>query len=208
MKIKILLTALLMTGLSQIGLSQNIDKEALKLRAAQKVKQMTDNISRIADKSRSVSTRESIRSKTLVLFINKGEAFKEVYDGGYEIQRQGVEMQTTSLKYPEGDARRLKHTLMTQYLTNLIKLNYSQVKIESTDVSSMEVSNIYETSNNEWHCTVYFEQAFVGYRDGRPVYKDITRKSVDVQIQKEETIDGTEYIIRLGDVHALDTKAN
>jgi hypothetical protein len=205
MKIKILLTALLMTGLSHIGLSQNIDKEALKLRAAQKVKQMTDNISRIADKSRSVSTRESIRSKTLVLFINKGEAFKEVYDGGYEIQRQGVFMETSSLKCKTCDP---KKTLMTQYLTNLIKLNYSQVKIESTDVSSMEVSSLQKINDNEYVCTVYFEQAFAGYRDGRPVYKDITRKSVEVHIAVEETLDGTEYIIRLGDVHALDTRAN
>ena len=205
MKIKILLTLLLMTALSHICMSQSINTEALKLRAAQKVKQMTDNIARIADKSRSVSTRESIKTKTLVLFINKGEAFKEVYDGGFEIQRQGVVMETTSLKCKTCDP---KKTLMTQYLTNLIKLNYSQVKIESTDVSSMEVSSLPKINDNEYVCTVYFEQAFVGYRDGRPVYKDITRKSVEVHIAVEETIDGTEYIIRLGDVHALDTRAN
>lgn len=206
MKIKILLTALLMTGLSQIGLSQGINTDALKLRAAQKVKEMTDNISRVADKSRSVQSREYIRTKTLVLFINKGEAFKEVYDGGFEIQRQGVVMETTSLKCKTCDP---KKTLMTQYLTNLIKLNYSQVKIESTDVSSMEVSSLHKINDNEYVCTVYFEQAFVGYRgDGLPDYKDITRKSVEVHIAVEETIDGTEYIIRLGDVHALDTRAN
>lgn len=207
MKTKLLLTVLLLIGIAHLGMAQSnlVNNEKLKLRAAQKVKEMTDNVARIADKSRSVQSREYIRKKTLVLFINKGEAFKEVYDGGFEIQRQGVVMETTSLKCKTCDP---KKTLMTQYLTNLIKLNYSQVKIESTDVSSMEVSSLHKINDNEYVCTVYFEQAFVGYRDGRPVYKDITRKSVEVHIAVEETIDGTEYIIRLGDVHALDTRAN
>lgn len=207
MKTKLLLTVLLLIGIAHLGVAQSnfVNNEKLKLRAAQKVKEMTDNVARIADKSRSVSARQYLRTKTLVLFINKGEAFKEVYDGGFEIQREGVVMETTSLRCATCDP---KKTLMTKYLTNLINLNYSQVKIESTDVASMEVSNLQKINDNEYVCVVYFDQAFVGYRDGRPVYKDITRKSVEVHIVVEETIDGKEYIIRLGDVHASDTRAN
>lgn len=56
-------------------------------------------------------------------------------------------------------------------------------------------------------CTCYFEQVFVGYRDGRAIYKDITRKKVKCYIEIQDVEDGPqEYVVLLGDVQAIDTK--
>ena len=47
---------------------------------------------------------------------------------------------------------------------------------------------------------------FIGYRDGIPVYKDITRKKVKCYVEVQDAEDGLEYVVLLGDVHAIDTK--
>ncbi|MBQ3691011.1 MAG: hypothetical protein II937_14275 [Bacteroidales bacterium] len=184
--------------------------ESAKKRGAEKVKQMTDYIAFIADKSEDYTDRVLYKNKAVKLFIQKCEPYTENFDDGHSVYRQGVTMEVTSLR-----TRRVVRTpLMKEYLTNLLTLNYDQVKIESTELSEMQVSNLHLIRDNgderEYSCTVYFEQAFQGYRDGRLWYKDITRKSVKCQIiaNWNELDKKWETIVRLGDVHALDTRAN
>lgn len=142
--------------------------ELMKQRAQQKVAQMNDNISFMADKSKSLDTRNYYKGRALNLFIEKGEPFEE--EG---IHNTGVKMETTSI-YRKKPSRRL----MKDYFTGLVNLRYSKVDIQSTKVHEIEVSELQKIDDNKFVCTAYFEQIFVGYRDGRPVYKDRTRKKL------------------------------
>lgn len=186
---------LLLIGATAFAQSDAGISELMKQRAQQKVAQMNDNISFMADKSKSLDTRNYYKGRALNLFIEKGEPFEE--EG---IHNTGVKMETTSI-YRKKPSRRL----MKDYFTGLVNLRYSKVDIQSTKVHEIEVSDLQKIDENKYVCTAYFEQIFVGYRDGRPVYKDRTRKKVKVYILAEETIDGQEFIVLLGDVTALET---
>lgn len=186
---------LLFIGASAFAQKDAGISELMKQRAQQKVAQMNDNISFMADKSKDLNTRNYYRGRALNLFVEKGEPFEE--DG---IRNSGVKMETTSV-YRKKPLRRL----MKDYFTGLVNLRYSKVNIQSTKVHEIEVSELLKVDDNKYVCTAYFEQIFVGYRDGKPVYKDRTRKKVKVYILAEETIDGQEFIVLLGDVTALET---
>jgi len=190
-----LCTLLLFIGAMAYAQNDAGISELMKQRAQQKVAQMNDNISFMADKSKSLDTRNYYKRRALNLFIEKGEPYEE--EG---ICNTGVKMETTSI-YRKKPSRRL----MKDYFTGLVNLRYSKVDIQSTKVHEIEVSDLQKIDDNKYVCTAYFEQIFVGYRDGRPVYKDRTRKKVKIYILAEETIDGQEFIVLLGDVTALET---
>ena len=185
----------LFIGSSVIAQNDAAISELMWQRVPQKVAQMNDNISFMADKSKDLNTRNYYRGRALNLFVEKGEPFEE--EG---IHNTGVKMETTSV-YRKKPSRRL----MKNYFTGLVNLRYSKVDIQSTKVHEIEVSDLQKVDDNKYVCTAYFEQIFVGYRDGRPVYKDRTRKKVKVYILAEETIDGQEFIVLLGDVTAIET---
>lgn len=186
---------LLLIGANVYAQSDAGITELMKQRAQQKVAQMNDNISFMADKSKSLDTRNYYRGKALNLFIEKGEPFEE--EG---IHNTGVKMETTSI-YRKNPSRRL----MKDYFTGLVNLRYSKVNIQSTKINEIQISDLQKVDDNKYVCTAYYEQVFVGYRDGKPIYKDRTRKKVKVYILSEETIDGEEFIVLLGDVTALET---
>lgn len=192
----ILFTMLLsVVGASAFAQSDAGISELMKQRAQQKVAQMNDNISFMADKSKNLDTRNYYRGRALNLFVERGEPFEE--EG---IHNSGVKMETTSI-YRKKPTKRL----MKDYFTGLVNLRYSKVDIQSTKVHEIEVSDLQKVDDNKYVCTAYFEQIFIGYQDGRPVYKDRTRKKVKVYILAEETIDGQEFFVLLGDVTALET---
>lgn len=93
---------------------------------------------------------------------------------------------------------------MRDYFSNLITglKYYTDVKISSTEVANMKVSDLKQIGTNLYMCTCQYTQRFVGCRDGIPVYTDKTTKTINCYIEKEETEDGTEYVIMLGDVYA------
>lgn len=192
---KLIFLILLFIGTSAYAQNDVDISELMKERAQQKVAQMNDNISFMADKSKDKKTRNYYRGKALNLFIEKGEPFEE--EG---IHNTGVKMETTSI-YRKKPVRRL----MKDYFDGLVNLKYSKVDIKSTKVHEIEVSDLQKIDDNKYVCTAYFEQIFIGYQDGKPAYKDRTRKKVKVYILAEETIDGQEFLVLLGDVTALET---
>lgn len=187
--------ALLMTGVTAQARTEAETHELMGIRGAQKVAQMNDNISFMADKHKDLDTRKYYRKRALKLFIGEGEPFEE--EG---VTNTGVKMETTVV-----GRKRPNRKLIKDYFTNLINLNYSNVKIQSTNVHDIKVSDLQKIDDDMYVCTAYFEQTFVGYRDGRPVYKDRTRKKVKIYIMGEETLEGYEYIVYLGDVTAIET---
>jgi hypothetical protein len=168
----------------------------IKRRAAEKVAQMNDYISFMASKKKAYKNRKYYSEKALNLFIGRGYDYEE--NG---INKKGVMMEITSIRKTS-----VSHKLVRDYFNNLINLNYSDVKITSTEIANIKVSNLQQISEDTYVCTCQYDQAFVGYRDGRPLYKDITTKRIKSYIKAEDTEDGTEYIIMLGDITALQTK--
>jgi hypothetical protein len=186
---------------AQSNISKNED---LKRRAAECVAQMNDYIQFMSDKDKALKTRGVYRSEALNLFIAQGEAYEEETTDEFgrtqKIHKDGAMMEITS-KF----RRKPTHRLIKDYFTALMNLRYTKVDIQSTDVADIEVSNLKKVGDGHYTCTCYFEQAFCGYRDGKPVYKDITRKKVECHIFVLDTEEGELYIVRLGDVTALET---
>lgn len=177
-------------------------EEKIKLRAAQKVGLLGEYISSIADKTQGdLQSRLHFCDKALSLFIGKGGPYEE--DG---VERKGVVMEVTSV-----NRKTVNRRLMKNYFNGLANLRYDAVSIETTDVADIKVSNLHRVADNLFVCTCFFEQAFTGYKDGRPVYKDITRKAVKCYVIQEEIEvieeggDKYEYLVLLGDVRAIDT---
>lgn len=178
-------------------MGQSSVDEQIKRTAAQRVAQMNDYISFMADKSNDMETRQYYKKQALNLFAGRGYNYEE--NG---VNKEGVRMEITSV-----NNTRPRSKLMRVYFTGLINLTYQQVSIQSTELASIKVSNLQKVDNNMYVCTCYFEQVFVGYRDGRAIYKDITRKKVKCYIEIQDVEDGPqEYVVLLGDVQAIDTK--
>lgn len=178
-------------------MGQNAVDEQIKRTAAQRVAQMNDYISFMADKSNDMKTRQYYKKQALNLFAGRGYNYEE--NG---VNKEGVRMEITSV-----NNTRPRSKLMRVYFNGLMNLTYQMVSIQSTELASIKVSNLQKIDNNMYVCTCYFDQVFVGYRDGRPVYKDITRKKVKCYIEVQDVEGGPqEYVVLLGDVQAIDTK--
>ena len=136
------------------------------------------------------------KKQALDLFAGRGYDYEE--NG---IHKEGVRMEVTSVNNTRPRAK-----LMRVYFNGLVNLTYQKVSIQSTEVSSIKVSNLQKVDNNLYVCTCYFDQVFIGYRDGIPIYKDMTRKKVKCYVEVQDAEDGLEYVVLLGDVHAIDTK--
>ena len=186
----------MLSMVSNVSAQTISQEEMIQKRAAEKVAQMNDYISFMADKKKTVDNRRYYKTKALNLFVGKGYSYEE--NG---VEKDGVMMEITSV-----NRKSVTHKLMRQYFENLINLNYTNVKIESTEIAKIKVSNLQQIDEDLYVCTCQYDQAFVGYRDGRPIYKDITTKRIKCYVKVEDTEDGQEFIIMLGDVTALNTK--
>lgn len=188
------ITAIILTAVS--ASAQQNKQDMLRRRAAEKVGQMCDYIEFMANPQNKFKARNYYRTMALNLFINKGEAYEE--DGR---KKEGVLMEVTSV-----NSKTSKHRLIKGYFTGLINLKYEKVTISTTEVSDIEIGKLQRIEEDKYVCTCYFEQVFCGYREGRPVYRDVTRKKVKCYVFKEQTEDGEEYVVMLGDVTAMDTR--
>lgn len=199
---KIRLFYVLLAMLMAIPMSAQTDsqkEEMLKTRAKEKVGQFCDYVSFIASKKKNLKTRFYYVDKAKNLFLNRGKA---LFDEDGSMVRDSVIMQVTSLK-----AKKPRNVYLNKYLPNLARLKYPEVEVTSTDVAEMMVSNLHKIGDGLYTCTVYFYQYFVGKADNRVVYKDKTNKRVQCYIIEEETEDGLEYVVLLGDIYAGTTES-
>lgn len=191
---KISIILILSAFSTAIYAQQGIEK-MIRIRAAEKVKQMCDYIEFMANPENGYDVRYRYKGKAVRLFVANCEPYEE--EG---IQRRGVEMEVTSTL-----RKKPRRRLMKDYFTGLMNMRYSKVQIESSDIHAIQLSELRKIDNNTFVCTAVFVQVFIGYRDGIPVYSDRTKKSVKCYVYKEETIEGDEYIVKLGDTKALET---
>ena len=191
---------ILMSSIS-VSAKEFDEDNLIQQRAKERVRLMNDYISFMSDKSKSTETRYYYREKALPLFIGKGFEYEE--NG---IPKKGVRMQTTSVNRP-GVTNIL---LLRDYFTSLVNLEYSEINITSTESADIKVSDLkkVDSSNNKtlYMCTCQYVQYFRGeYGDGY-VYADKTTKRIVCYVEVEDTEDGQEFIIKLGDVEAISTE--
>lgn len=184
------------SAFASISFAQQDIEEMIHIRVPEKVAQLLDDIEIIANPENSKDVRTRFKGKAVRLFIANCEPYEE--EG---IQKKGVEMEITSI-YRTKPRRRL----MKDYFTGLMNLRYSKVEIKSSKIHDIQVSELRQIDENTFVCTAVFVQVFVGFKDGKPVYTDRTKKSVKCYVYREDTMDGYEYIVKLGDTKALETK--
>ena len=199
------MTLLLMCHVSQAQKYESISPEqvkTLKMYAAQKVGQLNDYISFMANKQEPNENKKYYKKSALDLFVEKGEPFIEIIefaDGSKKkIDREGVVMETATIRN-----RKPRKRLMKTYFDDLIGDPAQQIIIQSTDIADMRVSQLEAYGDGRYICSVYFDQAYIKkYKDGH-VYKDITRKWVVCYVDRHITTDSTEaeYVVTLGDIH-------
>ena len=184
-------------------------KRTLERRVRDKVDDFQFYMAQLGDKeSTSITVKNNAYRLALKLFIGEGEDYSIVQRNSlgeeYEELKPAVRMQTSS-KYRSTKSR----TKMKVYLNNLRNnRTYSQIEITAAD--AVRVDNIYR-EGDLYVCMAYFCQKYIGYRDSRPVYSDITTKRVKVYIQAIEIpkSDGTTETIwnaLLGDIYVLETR--
>jgi len=71
---------------------------------------------------------------------------------------------------------------VSDYLKRLRSLKYDDVSVEWTNI--YYVSELRNAPDGNYYGIVSFEQIFKGYREGRLVYEDITRKNVEVLVRR------------------------
>lgn len=200
---KIRLFYVLLAMLIAIPMSAQTDsqkEEMLKTRAKEKVGQFCDYVKFIADKGKKRNTRFYYIERAKDLFLNRGKA---LFDDDGSIVRDSVIMQVTSLK-----AKKPRNVYLNRYLPNLANLKYPKVDVTSTDVAEMKASNLQKIGDGLYTCTVYFYQYFIGKSgDNNVIYKDKTNKRVQCYIIEQDTEDGYEYIVLLGDIFADTTES-
>lgn len=183
------------------------EKEALQRRVKDKVDEFQFYMGQLADKkSTSMEVKNNAYSLALKLFIGECEDYS-IYDPdlGRNVFKSAVRMETSS-KFRSTKSR----TLMKRYLNNLRNnQTYSQIKI--TDADIVRVDNIYRVGDH-YECMAYFCQKYIGYRDNRVAYSDITTKKVRVyinaiQIPKADGTTETIWNALLGDIYVIETKA-
>ena len=185
------------------SLSQE-EKEELQMRARQKIEDFQGHLSTIASRDMPQENKATARKAALNLFIGKGEAYQYTDAYGNRLRHDPVKMQVSSKT-----TRRVNTRLMKSYLVSLGNMaRYTKVVIENADV--VRVDNIHETADGQYEAVAYFSQKFIGYRDGRILYTDVTEKKVRIYVDRTAVPmpDGNSQIIwkvLLGDIYVVDT---
>lgn len=193
----ILILAISLIAISTDCKAQSLqDEDLIRRRAAQKVSQMNDYVSFMANKQKSLKTRNYYSNKALNLFMGQGGEYEE--NG---VKKKGVKMEVSSKNKSTKYDRLIK-----DYFSRLISLGYSDVDIKSTETADIKVSKLQKVDDDLYVCTCQYDQAFVGYRDGVPQYADITKKTIKCYVKVEEVEGGQEFVILLGDSTADETR--
>lgn len=182
------------------------EKEALQRRVKDKIDEFQFYMGQLADKeSTSTQVKNNAFNLSLKLFIGECEDYKIFNpDLGRNELKSAVRMETSSKNRPTKSRKKMK-----LYLDNL-RNTKAYTQIEITDADVVRVDNIYKVGDH-YECMAYFCQKYVGYRDGRVVYSDITTKKVSVYIEAIEVPrpDGSVQTIwnaLLGDVYVVSTE--
>lgn len=176
-------------------------------RVKQKVEEFQDALSNIVNNKLEHRIRKENVTNLLKLFMGEGDPY-DYYDEDADarIHSTGVKMQTSSIYKTNNQSQKLKSYIYKLYNpeTGKTKLLYTKIVIESA--SAVRVDNI-EKVGDHYECIAYFSQKFIGYRDGKVWYSDVTSKKIRCYINHIDLPTGQRiFDAKLGDIYVLSTK--
>lgn len=187
------------TAKAQVNDLSESDIQAFKDRVGEVIDMFQNNLSILGGKQYSMKVKSIYKKSALKLFIGEGEPYTDP-DGQ---KREGVNMQVSSIKNDKEVKNRIS---LKQYLDNLIKLPYANVKLTKAD--TYRISNIYKVGDH-YEATATIFQRFEGYvgGDNKKVYRDVTQKNIKVYVIPEnDYVLGQHWSVRLGDVEVVETQ--
>lgn len=144
-------------------LSSSIKAQALKEDRLEEYRKLTE--SRVADLQNYISI---ITNKALSI-----EERREAISLARELFFNGAKMQVT------GRNNTTKRLPIGGYLNSLLTLNQYD-KVEITNYNVATVSKFEKGTDGNYHATATYFQKFEGFKDGKAIYADKTRKDISV----------------------------
>jgi hypothetical protein len=168
-------------------LTGNVSQEEFSEQAVKKTKQLNSYLKILCTKTYGYEEHNKALDQAIQLFIN-----------------EDATVQVSSVSNDE-----IKSYKIRQYLLRLKSLNYDRVEVEWTNVQY--VDKLKKGVDGNYYGTVTLEQVFRGFRDGKVVYEDVTKKSATVVLKAyEKSRDGTTakmWDVMLSDIGVVYTKA-
>jgi hypothetical protein len=169
------------------ALAGNVSKEAFEKKAIQKTNQLNIYLKVICDKAANFEEINKAIDQSVGLFVDENAV-----------------IETSSVN--RNDIKRYK---IRNYLSHIKLVNYDKIEIEWTNVQY--VSDVKLAPDGNYYGVVSFEQVFRGYRDGKLIYQDLTRKNATVVLKTyEKNMEGdTKNIwdVLLSDIGVIATKS-
>lgn len=159
-----------------------------------KINQLNDYISIMSDRTQPLDTRNYYKDIALGLFIANGDSYVED-----SVLNTGAKIVVAS-GYKKNPVSRL----LKDYFTGLVNLRYPKVNILPINVDEIEIIDYKMVDDSNYEVTAYYSQSFAGMRDGKPMFRDVTRKKCKIHILIESTCDGPHAIVLLGDINAIE----
>ncbi len=170
---------------AQSSLSEE-DLAAFKERAKVSISHFQDYLTLLGSKKKNAETKAFYKEEALKLFKNNGK---------------DVSMEVSALKEGRESRRRLP---ITVYLNNLINSKYAEIKITFAD--TWYVSNFHKVGDNKYVATATIFQRFEGYgTDGMAKYIDVTKKTIEITVEKVVDLYGERWTVLLGDISVAET---
>jgi hypothetical protein len=165
----------------------NVTKAEFEKKALQKTNQLNIYLKVICNKSANYEEINKAIDQSITLFVD-----------------ENAMIETSSLN--RNDVKRYK---IRSYLSHIKLVNYDKIEIEWTNVQY--VSDVKQGPDGNYYGVVSFEQVFRGYRDGKLIYQDVTRKNATVVLKTyEKNVDGNiknVWDVLLSDIGVISTKS-
>lgn len=166
--------------------------ELFRQRTIDKINEVQEYFSEIASSENDMDSRKLYMDLSLDHFINRGK------DVNMEVSfvKNGVEKRA----YRPLDA----------YLQKLATLPYAKVVIKASKscvVSNFLKKGVDENGKAIYTATATIYQEFEALdKEGETVYKDVTKKTVEVEVREVKDLFGTRWSVLLGDISVAQTR--
>ncbi len=170
----------------EINLSPS-DIELFKEQTKQKIEEFQQYIVTLGNKNEPAEKRNMAEKEAVKLFYN------------------GAQMEITTIK-PDGSIQIINRP-MEKYLARLKSLPFTKVIIKFYDIAY--ISEFTKGPDGKYYSTATIIQEFTGFTNDEIVYKDVTKKEVEiiVDLVEDKFFNEKRWKIFLGDIKATETKA-
>ena len=177
--------------------------------------QSSDSTSILDETVLSPSEQENYQTETRLLVEDLGKYISIIGDKSVENWKSmraidlAVNLFVTDTQKVEVSSKGkgvVRRSKIRMYLDELRLLQYNQVSIEWAEIG--RISDFRESSDGTYRAIVTILQRFKGYRDGKMIYEDTTRKNIEI-VLKQQVIEGIgtekKWVIKLGDINVVET---